>query len=101
MFECPRMVNSLHLLTYALRVDVWFEWVPSEANNSDLPSRADEIGAYELFFKLFPSAVPGPSVLPPIATWSEALGPLSEVFAMLRERAEAEPGRHKRPRRNR
>jgi hypothetical protein len=99
--DCARMVNSLHLLLSALRVDVWFEWVPSAANNSDLPSRADEIGAYELFYRLFPSAVQGPSVLPPIATWSEALGPLSEVFAMLRERAEAEPGRHKRPRRNR
>jgi hypothetical protein len=37
-----------------LLVDVWFEWVPSEADCSDLPSHADEAAAYELSHQLFP-----------------------------------------------
>ena len=31
--------NALHVCDAALRVDAWFEWVPSDANISDLPSR--------------------------------------------------------------
>ena len=33
------VVNSLHACDAALGVDAWFEWVPSHANVSDLPSR--------------------------------------------------------------
>ena len=33
------VVNSLHTCDAALGVDAWFEWVPSHANVSDLPSR--------------------------------------------------------------
>ena len=40
--DCARMVNSFHLLLAALQMRVYFEWVPSEANTSDLPSRALE-----------------------------------------------------------
>ena len=47
--DCARMVNSLHLLMSALRVNMSFEWVLSEADSSNLPSRADDIAAYELF----------------------------------------------------
>ena len=32
-------VNALHLMDAALEVDAWYEWVPSKANISDLPSR--------------------------------------------------------------
>jgi len=32
-------VNALHVCDAALRVDAWFEWVPTDANVSDLPSR--------------------------------------------------------------
>ena len=33
------VVNSLHACDAALGVEAWFEWVPSHANVSDLPSR--------------------------------------------------------------
>lgn len=32
-------VNALHLADASLLCDAWFEWVPSKANLSDLPSR--------------------------------------------------------------
>jgi hypothetical protein len=38
--DCARMINSFHLLLAALQLRVYFEWVPSDANTSDLPSRA-------------------------------------------------------------
>ena len=31
--------NALHVCDAALGADAWFEWVPSHANVSDLPSR--------------------------------------------------------------
>ena len=45
--DCARLVNTFHLLAAALRCQVWFEWVPSKANVSDLPSRGlmDELSA--------------------------------------------------------
>ena len=33
------VVNSLHACDAALGIEAWFEWVPSHANVSDLPSR--------------------------------------------------------------
>jgi len=37
--DMAAVVNSLHACDAALRVDAWFEWVPSKANVADLPSR--------------------------------------------------------------
>ena len=37
--DMAAVVNSLHACDAALGVDAWFEWVPSHANISDLPSR--------------------------------------------------------------
>ena len=37
--DMAAVVNSLHACDAALGVDAWFEWVPSHANVSDLPSR--------------------------------------------------------------
>ena len=50
-------VHCTHLqacLLAALQMRVYFEWVPSEANTSDLPSRALEAGAMEKYFDLLP-----------------------------------------------
>ena len=33
------VVNAVHACDAALGCDAWFEWVPSKANVSDLPSR--------------------------------------------------------------
>lgn len=37
--DMAAVVNSLHACDAGLGVDAWFEWVPSHANVSDLPSR--------------------------------------------------------------
>ena len=37
--DMAAVVNSLHACDAALGVEAWFEWVPSHANVSDLPSR--------------------------------------------------------------
>ena len=37
--DMAAVVNALHACDAALGVDAWFEWVPSKANVSDLPSR--------------------------------------------------------------
>ena len=37
--DMAAVVNSLHACDAALGIEAWFEWVPSHANVSDLPSR--------------------------------------------------------------
>ena len=37
--DMAAVVNSLHVRDAALGVEAWFDWVPSHANVSDLPSR--------------------------------------------------------------
>ena len=37
--DMAAVVNALHVCDAALGVEAWFEWVPSHANVSDLPSR--------------------------------------------------------------
>ncbi|KAL3897176.1 MAG: hypothetical protein SGPRY_013109, partial [Prymnesium sp.] len=39
-----------------LHLQLYFEWVPSAANASDLPSRANEDGAMEISSRLHPGA---------------------------------------------
>mmetsp|Transcript_26977 Transcript_26977/g.65084 ORF Transcript_26977/g.65084 Transcript_26977/m.65084 type:complete len:245 (-) Transcript_26977:76-810(-) len=67
--DCARMVNAFHLLAASLRLRVYFEWVPSLANVADLPSRSSEAGAMPAYQSMFPSALPGPSFLPPLDAW--------------------------------
>jgi len=81
--DCARMVNSFHLLLAALQLRVYFEWVPSEANTSDLPSRAMETGAMDTYFDYFPESVEGPSHMPPVDAWlPNGAASLDSVFAM-------------------
>ena len=37
--DMAAVVNAVHACDAALGCDAWFEWVPSKANVSDLPSR--------------------------------------------------------------
>jgi hypothetical protein len=81
--DCARMVKSFHLLLAALQLRVYFEWVPSEANTSDLPSRAMEAGAMDTYFGYFPESVEGPSHMPPVDAWlPNGAASLDSVFAM-------------------
>ena len=81
--DCARMINSFHLLLASLQLCVYFEWVPSEANTSDLPSRAMEAGAMETYFDYFPESVQGESRMPPLDAWMpNGASSLESVFAM-------------------
>ena len=50
--DCAAIANVFHLLVAYLSIDIWFEWVPSDANICDLPSRL----AYADYFKMFPDS---------------------------------------------
>ena len=81
--DCARMVNSFHLLLASLQARVYFEWVPSGANTSDLPSRVMEAGAMDTYFQYFPTSVEGPSHMPPLDAWMpDGAASLDSVFAM-------------------
>jgi hypothetical protein len=64
--DSARLVSVFHTMNAALRSNVWFEYVPSKANISDLPSRND--------FALLQSAkFNAPSfeiVWPPVSVWA-------------------------------
>ena len=64
-----RIVNAFHLAQFLLRARVWFEWVPSDANLADLPSRLE----YGEFFRALPGSVWVPTVLPSCDEWSSSL----------------------------
>ena len=63
--DMGRVVNAVHLAQFALEVRVWFEWIPSDANLADLPSRAE----WEEFWAIMPQSVWVPTVLPPVEVW--------------------------------
>ena len=67
--DMSRIVNVFHMAQFLLGVRVWFEWVPSEANLADLPSRLE----YAEFFRCLPGSVWVPTVLPSQASWSSSL----------------------------
>ena len=80
--DCARMVNSFHLLLATLQLNIYFEWVPSEANPSDLPSRELEVGAMEKYYSMFPSSRVGMSHMPPLDAWlPDGAASLESVFA--------------------
>ena len=71
--DCARLVNVFHLLQARLRFRAWFEWVPSAANISDLPSR----GAYDEYFAAVPGSLRVPFTLPNFSTFT---GPLADLL---------------------
>ena len=64
-----RVVNVFHLAQFALDARIWLEWVPSDANLADLPSRMliDEMLA------IVPGALFVPMVLPSQQEWQMPL----------------------------
>ena len=67
-YDTSRIVHAFHTMAAALRCSVWYEFVPSGANISDLPSR----GELELLESM--GGVPFDVV------WPRFVGPWSEVF---------------------
>ena len=70
--DMSRIVNVFHIAQFLLRARVWFEWVPSDANLADLPSRLE----YDEYFRIVPGSIWVPTVLPSYADWVSPLLPL-------------------------
>jgi hypothetical protein len=45
----PVLSNEMHLLFANLQISAWFEWVPTECNIADIPSRTQGSEEYEFF----------------------------------------------------
>ena len=78
--DTARIVNSFNVRQAFCRFRVWWEWIPSEQNIADLPSRWTEAGmiqgeVVEILPGIFSSSIP--FVLPPFQTW---LAPLDSRF---------------------
>ena len=61
--DMAAMANALHLEFARLQCRPWFEWVPSEANPADIPSRVS--GPHPLYSALGLTEAPGGILLPP------------------------------------
>ncbi|KAJ1629932.1 hypothetical protein T492DRAFT_1144838 [Pavlovales sp. CCMP2436] len=75
--DSARIVHAFWAIAAALGLDVWFQYVPSEANIADAPSRADcshlhAIGSVSCEF-----------VLPPIDAWRSSSEVLSAANALV------------------
>ena len=77
--DMARIVNALHVAQAVLGCHIWIEWVPSDANLADLPSRQE----YDAYFRIAPNSKWVEPVLPPIGT---VCAPLHAFAAMLASR---------------
>ena len=44
-----QLSNEIHLLFANLQISAWFEWVPTECNIADIPSRPQGPEEYEFY----------------------------------------------------
>ena len=72
--DCGRIVNAFHAFNTGLRADTYFEYVRSEANVADLPSRGGVAELHAILKRMgwVPEWVT--CRLPPLGTWDAAAG---------------------------
>ena len=77
--DSGRIINAFKIKQASLQLRAWFEYVPSEQNVADLPSR----GAFERMFEVIDAVMGGEwecfqylAVLPRFSTW---LAPLASI----------------------
>ena len=80
--DSSRMISVFHTMNAALRSNVWFEYVPSKANISDLPSRNE----FELLKSPEFKALEFELVWPPVSAWIGEYGALFALFSDLKRR---------------
>ena len=88
--DSARMISVFHTMNAALRSNVWFEYVPSKANISDLPSRND----FDLLNSPEYKAEVFELVWPPLSAWAGEYRVLFELYSGMRKkrsRKRAEP----------
>ena len=83
--DSARMISVFHTMSAALRSNVWFEYVPSKANISDLPSRND----FDLLNSPEYKAEVFELVWPPLSAWRMGRGVWRALRAILRHAQEA------------
>ena len=81
--DSARIVHLFHAWNVGLGARPWFEYVPSEANPSDEPSRVDLSGE-RLVLCAHPAIVSQPVQVrfPPLARWSDPAGWVREAAAV-------------------
>ena len=80
--DSARMISVFHTMNAALRSNVWFEYVPSKANISDLPSRNE----FELLHSSEYKAEPFELVWPPLSAWTGEYGAVFALYSDIRQR---------------
>ena len=80
--DSARMISVFHTMNAALRSNVWFEYVPSKANISDLPSRNE----FDLLNSSEYEAEAFELVWPPLSAWAGEYGALFSLYAGVRKK---------------
>ena len=80
--DSARMISVFHTMNAALRSNVWFEYVPSKANISDLPSRND----FDLLNSPEYKAEVFELVWPPLSAWAGEYRVLFELYSGMRKK---------------
>ena len=70
------LVNAYSTALFALQLRCWDEWVPSDANISDLPSRLE----YDKYYEYFPDSIWVEPVLPDLTRWGASLTQLQDLL---------------------
>jgi hypothetical protein len=88
--DSARIVHAFWALAAALGLDVWFEYVPSEANIADAPSRGDcsylhELGSVDCAF-----------ILSPIDAWRSPDEAMSAASVLAAQHLTSAAGRRRR-----
>ena len=71
--DSARLVHIFHAWNFSAHARVWWEYVPTKANPSDLPSRQD---LSQEVWEVAPgvTSTPVSAVLPPLDRWSDPAG---------------------------
>jgi hypothetical protein len=75
--DSARLVSVFHTMNAALRANVWFEYIPSKANISDLPSRND----FALLQSAEFNATAFEIVWPPVSVWAGEFRSLFDKYS--------------------
>ena len=73
--DSARIIHAYHALNVKMQAQVHFEWVKSEANIADLPTR----GQFELLQEFASKEIP--LIVPPISDWLTPDETVAHVFS--------------------
>ena len=88
--DSARLVQVFHAWNFGAHARVWWEYVPTKANPSDLPSRQDPS---QEVWEVAPgvTSTPVSAVLPPLDRWSDPAGWARQAQFVVEDWALVEP----------